>query len=279
MLSYMRRNVSLVVGIVLILALLLFAGVGRMVWDVDQARPLAGPANRPPSAEHPLGTDRQGRDLLAVMIEATPSTLYIGLLAGFLGVALGTALALFGAYYGGRVDTIIRGVVDVGLTLPPLLVLILVAISVQGGLSVSQMALVVASLSWLWPARTIRSQVLTIKERAYIQVARLSGAGSMKIIFTEILPNLLPYLAATFVGSVAAAILAAIGLEVLGLGPIEANTLGVTLYWVGYYSALLHGMWWWFLPPVVIIIVLFIGLFSISAGLDEVANPRRRRVV
>ena len=279
MLSYLRRNVSLVVGLVLLSSLLLFAGVGRVVWDVSLARPLAAPANRPPSAEHPLGTDRQGRDLLAVMIEATPSTLYIGLLAGFLGVAIGTALALFGAYYGGRVDTLIRGIVDVGLTLPPLLILILVAISVQGGLNVSQMALVVASLSWLFPARTIRSQVLTIKERAYIQVARLSGASSMKIVFTEILPNLLPYLAATFVCSVAAAILAAIGLEVLGLGPIEANTLGVTLYWVGYYSALLHGMWWWFMPPVVIIIMLFIALFSISSGLDEIANPRRRRMV
>jgi peptide/nickel transport system permease protein len=278
MLRYLRRNVSLLVGVVLISSLLLFALVGRIVWDVSVARPLAAPANRPPSVEHPLGTDRQGRDLLAVMIEATPSTLYIGLLAGFIGVAIGTGLALFGAYYGGGVDTAIRGVIDVGLTLPPLLVLILVAISVQGGLNVSQMALVVASLSWLWPARTIRSQVLTIKERAYIQVARLSGAGPLKIIFTEILPNLLPYLAATFVGSVAAAILAAIGLEVLGLGPIEANTLGVTLYWVGYYSALLHGMWWWFMPPVVIIIVLFIGLFAISAGLDEIANPRRRRV-
>src|SRR5918997_848105 len=268
MLRYLRRNRQVMVGVSLLVLLLLFAGVGRLVWDVSLTAPLSVTPNRPPSAEHPLGTDRQGRDLLAVMIEATPSTLYIGLLAGFLGVAIGTALALFGAYFGGRVDTIIRGIVDVGLTLPPLLVLILVAISVQGGLNVSQMALVVASLSWLWPARTIRSQVLTIKERAYIQVARLSGASSMKIIFTEILPNLLPYLAATFVGSVAAAVLAAIGLEVLGLGPISANTLGITLYWVGYYSALLHGMWWWFMPPVVIIIILFIGLFSISAGLD-----------
>ena len=67
--------------------------------------------------------------------------------------------------------------------------------------------------------------------------------------------------------------------EWLGLGVIEANTLGITLYWVNYYSALLHGMWWWFLPPVIIIIMLFIGLFSLSAGLDELANPRRRRAV
>ena len=163
--------------------------------------------------------------------------------------------------------------------MPPLLVLILVAISVRASLTVSQMALVVALLSWLFPTRTIRAQVLSIKERAYIQVARLSGASGGRIIFFEIMPNLLPYLAATFVGAVSAAILAAIGLEVLGLGPIEANTLGVTLYWVNYYSALLHGLWWWFLPPVIIIIILFVGLFSIAAGLDEIANPRKRRSV
>jgi peptide/nickel transport system permease protein len=279
MLSYLRRNRGFVVGLSLILLLLLFAGIGRLVWDVSLGAPLSAAPNRPPSVEHPLGTDRQGRDLLAVMIVATPLTFYIGLLAGLIGVAIGTVLALTGAYYGGRVDAVIRGVVDVGLTIPPLLVLILLAVSLHAGLTVSQMALVVASLSWLYPTRTIRSQVLSIKERAYIQVARLSGANNAKIIFLEIMPNLLPYLAATFVGAVSAAILAAIGLEILGLGVIEANTLGITLYWVNYYAALLHGMWWWFLPPVIIIIVLFVGLFAMSAGLDELANPRRRRTV
>ena len=279
MLRYLRRNRRLVVGVVLILMIVLFAGVGRLIWDVALASPLSAPPNRSPSWEHPLGTDRQGRDLLAVMIVGTPLTLYIGLLAGFLGVAIGTALALIAAYYGGVVDTVIRGVVDVGLTIPPLLVLILLAVSIQTGLSVSQMALAVAAISWLWPTRTIRAQVLSIKERAYVQVARLSGARGGRIIFFEIMPNLLPYLAATFVGAVSSAILAAIGLEVIGLGPLESNTLGVTLYWVTYYAALLHGLWWWFMPPVVIIILLFVGLFAVSAGLDEFANPRARRSV
>ncbi len=279
MLRYMRRNRSLVVGLCLLLLVLLFAGLGRLLWDTSLAAPLSAPPNRPPSWEHPLGTDRQGRDLLAVMIVGTPLTLYIGLLAGFIGVAIGTVLALTSAYYGGVVDSVIRGLVDVGLTIPTLLVLILLAVSVRSSLSVSQMALVVASLSWLWPTRTIRSQVLSIKERAYIQVARLSGASNRQIIFFEIMPNLLPYLAATFVGAVGAAILASIGLEVIGLGPIEANTLGMTIYWVTYYAALLHGMWWWFMPPVVIIIMVFVGLFAISAGLDELANPRTRRGV
>jgi peptide/nickel transport system permease protein len=279
MLTYLRRNRQLMVGVGLILALLLFAVIGRLTWDVSLAAPLAGPANLKPSPEHPLGTDRQGRDLLAVMIVATPLTLYIGLLAGLLGTIVGTALALTAAYNGGRVDALIRGVVDVGLTIPPLLLLILLAVSLHSALTVSQMALVVASLAWMWPTRTIRAQALSIKERAYIQIARLSGSSGAKIIATEMMPNLLPYLAATFVGTVSAAILASIGLEILGLGAIEANTLGITLYWVNYYSALLHGMWWWFLPPVIIIILLFVGLFSISAGLDDLANPRKRRTI
>src|SRR5262249_37621315 len=156
----------------------------------------------------------QARDLLAVMIVGTPKTVYIGLLAGLIGVTIGTVLALTAAYYGGVVDGFIRSVVDIGLTIPTILVLIVLAVGLHASLSINQMALVVASLAWLYPTRTIRAQVLTIRERAYIQIARLSGAKSHQIIFAEIMPNLLPYLAATFVGSVSSAVLVAIGLEV-----------------------------------------------------------------
>lgn len=278
-LHYLRRNRRLTFGLILLLAVLLFSGVGRLVWDISQADPLSGRPNREPSWEHPLGTDRQARDLLAVMIVGTPKTLYIGLLAGFIGVSIGTFLALVAAYAGGFVDTLIRSIVDIGLTIPTILVLIMLAVGLQASLSINQMALVVASLAWLWPTRTIRAQVLTVRERSYVQIARLSGARPHQVIFMEIMPNLLPYLAATFVGSVSAGVLIAVGLEVIGLGSLDSNTLGTTLYWVQYYAALLHGLWWWFLPPVLIIIVLFVGLFSVAAGLDELANPRTRRAV
>ena len=278
--AYLRRNPSLLVGLILLGLVLAFAAIGRLLWDTSMAAPLSALPTQRPSWAHPLGTDRQGRDILAVLIIGTPLTLYIGLLAGFLGLVGGTILALLSGYFGGIIDTLVRTLVDVGLTIPPLLVLILVAVSVRTNLSISQMALVVASLAWLWPTRTIRSQVLTLRERAWVQIARLSGANHFQILFFEILPNLLPYLMATFVGAVASAILASIGLEVIGLGPIEANTLGMTIYWVSYYAALLHGMWWWwFLPPIAIIITIFVALFAISAGLDEFANPRRRRAV
>jgi peptide/nickel transport system permease protein len=279
MLRYIRRNRNLSVGLLLMLAVLLFAGLGRVLWDISMAAPLSGLPNLEPSWDHPLGTDRQARDILAVMIVGTPKTLYIGFFAGVVGVLIGTALGLIAAFYGGWVDTVIKTIVDIGLTIPPILVLILVAISLKASLSLTQLALVVAALSWLYPTRTIRAQALSIRERGYIQIARLSGAPSRAIIFREIMPNLLPYLAATFVATVSGAVLASIGLEILGLSSLETNTLGVTIYWTNYYAALLHGLWWWFLPPVIIIVIVFVALFLIAAGLDEFANPRARRSV
>ena len=139
------------------------------------------------------------------------------------------------------------------------------------------MALVVASLSWMWPTRTIRAQVLTLRERDFVKLARLSGMNGLQIILFELIPNLLPYLAASFVSAVAAAILATIGLEALGLGPQNEPTLGMTIYWSLYYTSILRGMWWWWGPPILIIVLTFVGLFLITMGLDQVANPRLRR--
>jgi len=276
---YTRRNPNLGVGIVLLLLLVLFSVIGPLFVDVSNADPLSVSPEKPPSLLYPFGTDSQGRDLLAVMVAGTPLTLRIGILAGLLGVGIGTVLAFVSAYYGGMIDAVIRGVVDISLTVPGLLVLIIVAVFLREGLSVNQMALIVAVLSWRWPARTIRSQVLTLRERTWVQVARLSGMNGMKIIFFELIPNLLPFLAAALVGAVASATLASIGLEALGLGPADSPTLGMTIYWVIYYAALLHGYWWWWLPPIAIITILFVALFNLAGGLDEIANPRLRKTV
>jgi peptide/nickel transport system permease protein len=274
---YFRRNPSLTLGIALLAALVLFVLIGGLVVDVEDARPLSVPALRAPSWAYPFGTDRQGRDLLAVMIAGTPLTLRIGFIAGVFGVSLGTLLAFLAAYYRGMLDTIIRGIADIGLTVPGLLVLIIIAVSIKGTLTVNQMAMVVASLAWLYPTRTIRAQVLSLRERGYVEVARLSGMSGPGIIFFELMPNLLPYLAATLVNAISAAILASIGLEVLGLGTIDAPTLGMTLYWVNFNAAMINGWWWWWAVPTMIILLVFLGLFFLTVGLDEIANPRLRR--
>ena len=277
--SYMRRNPSLPVGLVMLLILAVFLIVGRMMVDPEAYRPISEAPLQAPSRELPFGSDRQGRNMFAVAVIGTPQTLEIGLMAGFIGVGFGAALAFVAAYYGGKVDNLIKGLVDTGLTIPGLMILITVAMNVRGGLNVTQMALVVASLAWLYPTRTIRAQLLTLRERGYIQIAQMSGMSGPEIIVREMLPNLLPYLVAALVNSTSAAILASIGLEVLGLGPFEAPTIGMTLYWVNYNAAIINGWWWWWVPPIVVIGVVFIGLFLVAIGLDEVANPRLRRAV
>ena len=151
-----------------------------------------------------------------------------------------------------------------------------IASSGKAAVDVKTEALVVAALAWMWPTRTIRSQVLTMRERGYIQVARFSGTSDLRIIFEEMVPNLMPYLAASFVGAVAAAILASIGLEALGLGPQNQPTLGMTIYWGLYYTTVMRGLVWWWLPPILIIVLIFMGLFGIAAGLDRIVNPRLR---
>jgi peptide/nickel transport system permease protein len=278
-LYYLRENPKLGVGLGMILILILFGAVGRLLVDPGMAQPLSTTPRQAPSWAHLFGTDDAGRDLLTVMVVGMPLTIRVGFLAGGVGLGLGILLGFAGGYLGGKVDTLIRGTVDTLLTVPSLVVLISIASTVREEISIELMALVVASLSWMWPTRTIRAQVLTLRERAYVQMAKLNGMNSFEIIWKELFPNLLPYLAASFVGAVSWAILATIGLEALGLGPQNEPTMGMTIYWAITFSALIRGMWWWWSIPIAFLVLLFVGLFLVAAGLDELANPKQRRAV
>ena len=285
---YIRRNPSLGVGIALVMSLLLFVIIGYATYEVERFRPLSGGPDLAPFESDPynpgtrsggyiLGTDRQGRDVMSVMIAGIPLTLQIGLIAGLIGISVGTVLAFIAAYYGGWVDQVISTIVDVGLTIPGILILIVIAVNIQSGLSVQQMGLAVSAVAWVWPARTIRAQVLVMREQLYVEIARLSGTSGFSIMFKEMLPNLAPYIGASLVGSVASAILASVGLEALGLGPFDSPTLGMTIYWNIQFSSILHGMWWWFGPPILVLAMIFVGLFLITAWVDEWSNPRLRK--
>jgi peptide/nickel transport system permease protein len=216
---------------------------------------------------------------LPVLIAGVPLTLEVGLLAGGVGLLIGAVLGFTAGYFGGPLDAIIRTAADVILPIPALAVLVVIASTIHTLLSVEIMALVIASLAWMYPTRTIRAQVLTMRNRAFVDVGRLSGESHLAIIFRELMPNLLPYLAASFVGAVGAGILAGIGLEALGLGPQDKPTLGMTIFWAIYYGATLRGMWWWWGPPIVILVLVFLSLFLIAQGLDRYANPRLRQTV
>jgi peptide/nickel transport system permease protein len=263
------------VGLALLLILALLSVAAPLLVDPALSAIGATAARRPPSAAHWLGSDTQGRDVLASLLAATPQTLEIGLLAGLIGLAAGGVLGLLAGWFRGVTDAVIRTACDVMMTIPAIAVLVLVGTAVRT-MTVGLMAVVVALLSWMVPARSVRAQVLSLRERPWIDVARLNGQSGLAIVFADLLPNLAPYLAASFVIAVSTAMLATVGLEALGLGPQNQLTLGMMIYWAQYSGAILRGMWWWWVPPVVALTLIFVGLFLVSLGLDRLVNARLR---
>jgi len=250
--------------------------IGSLFVTPEMADVFADIPNQPISWSHWLGTQSEGRDVATILIYGAPATLGIGLIGGGVALLIGSALGFLSGYVGGKIDAVIRTLVDIGLTVPSLAILIMIAASFPV-LSVWTMGLIVASTAWMPITRIIRAQVLSYRQADFIKVARLSGAGDVSIIVYEIAPNLIPFLAATFVSSVTSATLASIGLEAFGLGTPGSFTLGRTIYDALYYSAMWQGMWWWWMPPILILVVLFAGLFLLSIALDRIGNPKMGR--
>jgi peptide/nickel transport system permease protein len=171
---------------------------------------------------------------------------------------------------------VIRTAADITLAIPSLMILVVIAAYVPST-TIEVTALIVAIFAWAGPTRTIRAQTLSMRERAFIRMSKLSGEGDFAIVIKQILPNLLPYLAAGFVGSITGGIMASVGIQLLGLGPLHIPNLGMMLQFAFEGAALYKGLWWWWGAPTVALLVLFIGLFLISLALDELANPRLRQ--
>jgi peptide/nickel transport system permease protein len=139
------------------------------------------------------------------------------------------------------------------------------------------MALLLAMFRWAFSARTIRSQVLSLKEREFMNLAKLNNMNTPEIIFTELIPQMLPYIGANFAVAVASCILGEVGLGLVGLGILGITTLGKILYWAQYQGAFLLGLWWWLFPPIIGIVLIVLSFHLVNMGLDEVFNPRLQK--
>jgi peptide/nickel transport system permease protein len=277
-LRYLRRNKGLAIGLIVLLLLVAFTVIGFLTVNVKHAYPLAAPTKRPPSWQYPLGTDFFGRDLLAAMVVGMWQTATIGVIAGGLGTLIGVVLGFISAFFGGWIDVGIRSVCQILTPIPVLLIQVVVAGSLdKRDVTILTMAFIVVMLAWMGPTLVIRSQVLTMKERQFVLVAKLSGVSDLGIIFKEILPGLLPFIAAAFVGQVFAAVFASFYLAVLGLGPLREPLLGNIIWSAQTQGAFFNGWWWWPIEPAVAMILVLGSLAMINMGLDELANPRVRK--
>jgi peptide/nickel transport system permease protein len=279
--SYIRRNPLLGIGLAILLFLFLFTTVGALFVTKDDAYALSVPINLPPNNEFPFGTDSQGKDMFSAMVYGTRMTLTIGMVAGSIGLVAGSILGFTTGYFGGVFDTVVKFIVDVMMTIPQFLLLLLIATTLSDPSTMKpvEMALILAITAWVRPTRLIRAQVLSMKERAFIMMAKLSGMSGLEIIIKEMMPNLMPYLAMTMATAVSGSVLGSLGLEGLGIGNRREPTLGMQIFWVRYYASFLRGQWWLIAEPITAIALVFICFLLISIGLDEFANPRTRRRV
>jgi peptide/nickel transport system permease protein len=278
LLRYLNRNKGLAIGIAILLLLIAFTVIGLLTINPKHAYPLSAATKQPPSFKYPFGTDFFGRNLLAAMVVGMWQTAVIGVLAGGIGTLVGVVLGFVSAYFGGWIDSLIRTVCQILTPIPVLLIQVVIAGSLdKRDVTIVTMAFIVVLLAWMGPTLVIRSQVLTMKERQFVAVAKLSGVSDMGIIFKEILPNLLPFIAAAFVGQVFAAVFASFYLAVLGLGPLREPLLGNLIWAAQSQGAFFNGWWWWPLAPAFAMILILGSLALINMGLDELANPRVRR--
>src|SRR5262249_33807262 len=277
-LRYLRRNPSLAIGLLIVVLLIAFTVIGLLTINPKNAYPLAVRSKQPPSPQYPLGTDFFGRDMLAAMVVGMWQTALIGLLAGGVGTLIGVVLGFTSAYFGGPIDSLIKGVCQILTPIPVLLIQVVIASSLdKRSVTIYTMALIVVLLAWMGPTLVIRSQVLTMKERQFVSVAKLSGMGNMGIIFGEILPNLLPFIVSAFVVQVFAAVSASFYIALLGLGPLREPLLGNIIWAAQGQGAFFNGWWWWPVWPALALALILGALALIIMGLDEFANPRVRR--
>jgi len=230
----------------------------------------------PPSWELPLGTDAYGRDLFGLVLMGTKYTLTIGITAGIVGILISVLIGTLAAYKGGLMDHALSSMTDTLMVIPTWPIIILL-IAYLKRLDIFALSFIIAILGWPWVARSIRSQVLSVKERSYIELAKMSGLGDLGIIFKEILPNILPYVGVGLTNATLGAMLAETGIRLLGVGPVSIPTLGYLLN-LSLASGFLTTRLYALLSPILFLILIFCSLNLINIGLDEAYNPRLKKV-
>jgi len=271
--SNFTSNRKALVGGILLLAMGALAILAPVISPGDPSAIVARP-RLPPSSEFWFGTTSAGQDVFAQTIWGARVSLTAGLLVGILTTILGALIGMAGGYFGGKVDDTLSLVINVFLIMPSLPLLItLAAFLPTGALTI---ILVLSITGWAWPARVLRSQTLSLREKDFVAAAQVSGESSPRIIFLEILPNMLSIMAASFIGSVIYGISAQAGLEFIGLGDASIVSWGTNLYWAQVNSSLLTGAWWTFVPSGLCIALVAFGLSLLNYAVDEVTNPRLR---
>ena len=268
------RNKKAVSGAILIALFLLIAVCAPLLTNIDPSATSFMPL-QPPGPGHPLGTTSLGQDVFSQFVWGTRNSLFLGVVAGVGTLVLSMLMGMVSGYLGGVLDEVLQLVTNVFLIIPglPLMIVLAAVLPFSGDWP---MIFVIVLTGWAWGARVLRSQMLAMRNLAYVESAKMGGESSFSIVFREIMPNMTSLLFANLLFSVLYAVLAAAGLQFLGLGDLKSVNWGTMLYWADTEGAMLSGAWWWFVPPGLSIALLGAGLSLLNYAVDELTNPKLR---
>ncbi|MHB1955331.1 MAG: ABC transporter permease [Sulfobacillus sp.] len=269
------RNPKGRIGLLMLLAFFLMALFAGLIAP-DNPSATIYPPSLGPSLQHLMGTTGTGQDVFSQFVWGAQASLGVALGAGILTTLFGLVMGLFAGFLSGWMDDVLSLITNVFLVIPalPLMVVLAAYINIQG---IFPIILVITVTSWAWGARVLRSQVVSIRNRDYILAARLSADSTWRIVWHEVFPNIISLVSASFLNAAVSAVLAASGLEFLGLGDPSVISWGTMLYWANNNNALLNGQWIWVLAPGLAIALLGTAFVLINFGIDEITNPRLRK--
>lgn len=270
-----RHNRMGMVGLVIIVFFLSIAMAAPLLSPWSPYKMDTGPPFASPSGDHLLGTNDMGQDLYSQLLYGARISLMVGLVAAAMNVTVGTTVGLVAGYFGGRLDEALMRLIDIMIIIPGIPIMVLLAAYL--GPSIWNIVFILVLFGWTSIARVIRSQVLMIKEYPYIEASKAAGAGSFRIIYDHILPNVVGLILPQAVLSVVGAILGEAGLSFLGLGDPTHVSWGMLLYYAQAYGAFLRRAWWWIIPPGLCITLVGLGFTFVGYALSDIFNPRLRR--
>lgn len=233
-------------------------------------------AFQPPSADLLLGSDNFGRDLFLELIYGVKTSIFVGLIAGLCATVIGLVIGLTAGYVGGLFDEILTSITNIFIVIPSFIVLILISVSINSR-STLIIALIIGITSWPWTARAVRAQTSSLRNRDHVNIAKITGHSTSRIIISEILPYIMSYVVMAFVLQTASGILAEASISMLGLGPFNTISLGIIMNWALTFEAPVAGAWWAFIPAAFSIAIITFSLYLMNTGMDEIFNPKIRR--
>lgn len=275
LLRNLLKSPMFVIGMGLFVGTLLLALVGPLFASMSLDR--VAESYAPPGDGLLLGTDNLGRNYVALLLHGLRNSLYVGFLAGIVATTFGTLVGIYGGFKGGIVDDVLNVTTNLFIVIPQLVLLILISASMQSGRSLTLIALIIGATGWTWSARAVRAQAAALKTRDHIALARINGDGTLAILVKHILPYLASYVFMVFIIQVASGILSESAISMLGIGPLDTQSLGIILNDAKANGALGDGIWWGIFPATILIATIVFSLYLINTSMEGVFNPRLRR--